>query len=547
MATDKKYVLGIDYGTDSCRALVVDASDGNEAGCGVSRYRRWAKGLYCDPVRNIYRQHPLDYIEALKESVARALAECGPRIAARIAGVCFDTTGSTPALIDRNGTPLALLPGFSEEPDAMFILWKDHSAVREADAINDLAHRWHTDYTACSGGTYSSEWVWSKMLDVCAHNVAVGKAAWSWAEHCDWMAALLTGNTSPEGMVRSRCAAGHKAMWNERWGGLPDREFLSTLHPRLGDMHPRLFTKAHTSGTPVGTISPLWADRLGLPKSTIVATGALDAHMGAVGASVSPGVLVRIIGTSTCDIMVTDGGGNTAGCIEGICGQVDGSVLPGYVGLEAGQSAFGDIYAWFKEMVAWPLRRMVPDAEEGKRAIDGLLDALMADAEKIVPAENLPVALDWMNGRRTPFADQNLRGAIDGLTLSTDAPSILRSLVEATVFGSRRIVEHLREAGVPIASIHAIGGIARKAPFVMQTMADVLQMPIRVIRSEQACALGSAMFASVAAGIHANIEEAQAAMASPVEVEYLPRTLYSDIYNARYQKYLFLGGCAQTI
>ncbi len=543
----KKYVIGIDYGTDSCRALVVDPTDGREVSSSVSCYRRWAEGKYCDPAANRYRQHPQDYVDSLVEAVHGALALAGEDVAGAVAGICFDTTGSTPALVGPDGTPLALTGGFAEDPDAMFILWKDHTAVKEADLINALAHQWRTDYTLYSGGTYSSEWAWAKALHVLRKNPAVRAAAYSWVEHCDWMAGLVTGNTKPETILRSRCAAGHKAMWHASWGGLPDREFLTRLDPALGAMHPHLFSQTHTSDTPAATITPEWAARLGLPTGTVVAVGALDAHMGAVGASVAPGVLVRIIGTSTCDIMVADPAAVGDRCIEGICGQVDGSVLPGSVGLEAGQSAFGDIYAWFKELMAWPLRNLLPESAERERAIDAILPALTSAAEKLPVGAHAPVALDWFNGRRTPNADQNVKGAIGALTLGTSAPAVFRALVEATAFGSRSIVEHLQRNGAKIDSINAIGGISKKSPFVMQTMADVLEMPIRVIASDQACALGSAMFASVAAGIHPTMDAARAAMSSPVEAEYRPRPENAEVYRTLYEKYLLTAGYAKEI
>lgn len=544
MEFKKKYVIGLDFGTDSCRALIVDAFNGHEVAVGVSFYTRWKAGLYCDARDSRYRQHPLDYIESMIEAVHIALSNLDKEEIAAICGLCFDTTGSTPALTDNMGMPLALRPEFEEEPDAMFILWKDHTAVHEAAQINAFIKERNLDYLLYEGGTYSSEWVWAKVLHIINTNSVIKDAAYAWVEHCDWMTGLVTGNTIPEQILRSRCAAGHKAMWHESWG-LPSGEVLENLNPALKKMLPHLFTKTYTSDTKAGTLTLEWADKLGLPEGVSVAVGALDAHMGAVGASIAPGVLVRIMGTSTCDIMV--GGKTEIGdrCIKGICGQVDGSVLPGLIGFEAGQSAFGDIYAWFKNLLSWTLKN-IPDGETKQKALNDMLVELTKEAQSIEPSENSVIALDWMNGRRTPDTNQNVKGTIAGLTLGSTAPEMFRALVEATAFGSRRIVEHMKEQGLHIDSVNAIGGITKKAPFVMQTLADVLNMPIRVLRSEQACALGAAMFAAVAAGVYSDINEAVKCMGSDIEVEYGPNEKYSLVYETLYRKYIELAGFIES-
>ena len=544
MEFKKKYVIGLDFGTDSCRALIVDAFNGHEVAVGVSFYTRWKAGLYCDARDSRYRQHPLDYIESMIEAVHIALSNLNKEEIAAICGLCFDTTGSTPALTDNMGMPLALRPEFEEDPDAMFILWKDHTAVHEAAQINAFIKERNLDYLLYEGGTYSSEWVWAKVLHIINTNSVIKDAAYAWVEHCDWMTGLVTGNTIPEQILRSRCAAGHKAMWHESWG-LPSGEVLENLNPALKKMLPHLFTKTYTSDTKAGTLTLEWADKLGLPEGVSVAVGALDAHMGAVGASRAPGVLVRIMGTSTCDIMV--GGKTEIGdrCIKGICGQVDGSVLPGLIGFEAGQSAFGDIYAWFKNLLSWTLKN-IPDGETKQKALNDMLVELTKEAQSIEPSENSVIALDWMNGRRTPDTNQNVKGTIAGLTLGSTAPEMFRALVEATAFGSRRIVEHMKEQGLHIDSVNAIGGITKKAPFVMQTLADVLNMPIRVLRSEQACALGAAMFAAVAAGVYSDINEAVKCMGSDIEVEYGPNEKYSLVYETLYRKYIELAGFIES-
>ncbi len=542
--SNKKYVIGLDFGTDSCRALIVDVRNGDEVATGISFYPRWKAGLYCDAQSNRYRQHPLDYIESMTEAVHTALSHLTEEEIASICGLCFDTTGSTPALTDCNGMPLALNPEFAEEPDAMFILWKDHTAVREAEQINALMKERNLDYLLYEGGTYSSEWVWSKVLHVINTNSRVKEAVYSWTEHCDWMTGLVTGNTIPEKMLRSRCAAGHKAMWHERWL-LSSSEVLLELNPSLNRILPHLFTQTYTSDTRAGTLTAEWAGKLGLPQGIAVAVGALDAHMGAVGASVAPGVLTRIMGTSTCDIMVAEKHEIGDRCIEGICGQVDGSVLPGFIGLEAGQSAFGDIYAWFGKFMSWPLKD-IPEGEAKQKVMDTMLIELTREAQALKLSENDIVALDWMNGRRTPYADQNVKGMIAGLTLGSTAPEVFKALVEATAFGSRRIVEHMKSQRLQIDSVNAIGGISKKAPFVMQTLADVLGMPIRIVRSQQTCALGAAMFAAVAAGVYSTVGEAMRYMGSDIEIEYRPDTERKKIYEILYRKYLQLAKTSYT-
>lgn len=539
MESNKKYVIGIDFGTDSCRALIVDVCNGHEMAVGISFYTRWKAGLYCDARNSRYRQHPLDYIDSMIESVHIALSNLNEEEIASICGLCFDTTGSTPVLTDNMGVPLALRPEFEEEPDAMFILWKDHTAVHEAEQINTLIKEHKLNYLLYEGGTYSSEWVWAKVLHIINTNATIKGAAYAWVEHCDWMTGLVTGNIIPEQIFRSRCAAGHKAMWHESWG-LPSGEILRKLSPALEEMLPHLFTNTYTSDTLAGTLTTEWARKLGLPKGISVAVGALDAHMGAVGASVVPGVLVRIMGTSTCDIMVAGKTEIGDRCIKGICGQVDGSVLPGFIGFEAGQSAFGDIYAWFKKLLAWTLKN-IPDGETKRKVVDDMLVELTREVQDMEPSEDSVIALDWMNGRRTPDANQNVNGAIAGLTLGSTAPEIFRALVEATAFGSRRIVEHMKEQGLRIDSVNAIGGITKKAPFVMQTLADVLNMPIRVLRSEQSCALGAAMFAAVVAGVYPDVNEAMKCMGSDIEVEYKPNEKHSLVYEVLYRKYIELA------
>lgn len=544
-----KYTIGVDYGTDSCRVLIVDALTGEEIATAVKHYPRWATGKYCDPKINQYRQHPLDYVETLIEAVKEALEQSPRGIAPNIVGISFDTTASTPALTDSEGTPLALLPQFADNPDAMFILWKDHTAVKEAAEINQLAKEWHTDYTAYEGGIYSSEWDWSKVLHVLRKDQTVRASAYSWVEHCDWMTALLSGNTKPETMLRSRCAAGHKAMWHADWGGLPSDEFLTRLDPLLAGYRDRLYTETHTCDTRAGHLTKEWADKLGLSTNVIVGIGAVDCHMGAVGAQIKEGSFVRVMGTSTCDIMVASYKSLENKLIPGICGQVDGSVIPGMIGLEAGQSAFGDLYAWWCKVLEWGVGKVIESstldsdlkAEIMKRATSRLISELTKEAEKIGIKESAIMATDWMNGRRTPDANQLLTGTITGLTLGSTAPLIYRALVEATAYGSKAIMDRFVESGIEIKEVIAIGGISQKSPFVMQILADVLNRPIKVAKVEQACAMGAAMYAAVVADVYPNIEEAQQAMGKGFSNEYIPSRENHNIYMKLYKKYVAIG------
>jgi L-ribulokinase len=477
-------------------------------------------------------------------------------VAAAVVGMAFDTTGSTPVLTDSEGTPLALLAGMEENPNAMFVLWKDHTAIREAAAINRLAKEWPTDYTAYEGGIYSSEWVWAKMLHVLRDDPGLRGKACAWIEHCDWMPALLTGNCRPETVRRSRCAAGHKAMWHASWGGLPPNSFFTALDPLLDGFRDRFSADTFPSHTPAGYLTEEWAQRLGLTTRVAVATGAFDCHMGAVGAEIRPGAFVRVIGTSTCDIMVASREDMEGKLIPGICGQVDGSVIPGMIGLEAGQSGFGDIYAWFRQILEWPLRHIVAAsglADEhtlgrlADHAAEQIIPRLSEEAARIPAGDSLIVATDWMNGRRTPDANQLLKGSITGLTLGSTAPAIFRALVEATAFGSKAIVDRFTGSGLCIQEVIGIGGIPLKSPFVMQTLADVLGMPIKVARTEQACAFGAAMFAAVAAGVYPSVEEAQKAMGQGFAFEYTPDPERHSRYMELYSRYRAIGAFTESL
>ncbi|MEM9259903.1 MAG: ribulokinase [Bacteroidota bacterium] len=550
------YTLGIDYGSDSVRILIVDAANGEEISVGVSYYPRWKRGDYCQPAENQFRQHPLDYTESLVEAVGQALKQAPRGVAKSIVGIAVDTTGSTPVAIDAKGVPLALLPEFTTNPNAMFVLWKDHTAIKEAEEINALCRKWPVDYTKYEGGIYSSEWFWAKLLHVMREDTAVAAAAYSWVEHCDWIPFLLAGGSDLREMKRSRCAAGHKALWHSEWGGLPPEDFLVTLDPLLTGLRDRLFTATYTSDEVAGHLSDEWAGKLGLPVGIPIMVGAFDAHMGAVGGQIEPFYLSKVMGTSTCDMLVVPAEHPAANkLVQGICGQVNGSVIPGMLGLEAGQSAFGDVFAWFARLLSWPLNEILakdanlsPDLRERmiSSVREGIIPELSKAAAALPPAGDI-VAVDWFNGRRTPDADQRLKGAIAGLNLGSDAPRVFRALVESVCFGARRIVERFVEGGIPVEGIIGLGGVAKKSPFVMQTMADVLNRPIRIATSEQTCALGAAMFAAVGAGVHEDIPTAVTAMSGGFDAEYEPDAERTAIYDQRYTRYLQLGEAAERL
>ncbi|HTE32096.1 MAG TPA: ribulokinase, partial [Chryseolinea sp.] len=406
-------VIGVDYGTDSVRSVIVDAHTGGEISSASYSYPRWRDGLYCDVAINQFRQHPQDYIEGLEQTITECLSKVGPSGRAAIRAISIDTTGSTPVAVDNTGTPLALKPQFMRNTNAMFVLWKDHTAVAEAAEINAHGAKFQTNYLQFVGGIYSSEWFWAKLLHVLRADAEVRDACYSWVEHCDWMPFLLTGGRSVADMKRGVCSAGHKALWSETYGGLPTDDFFATLDPLLSGFTKRLFNQTYTADKPAGRLCDEWASRLGLNNNVVVGVGAFDAHMGAVGGQIEPGHLSKVMGTSTCDMMVVareDIGGRL---VKGICGQVDGSVIPGLIGLEAGQSAFGDTYAWFKNMLAWPLRVLregsslvskdVAEKLEAELAA-GIIPQLTRAAAALPMNEDDPLGVDWLNGRRTPDA-----------------------------------------------------------------------------------------------------------------------------------------------
>lgn len=534
------FVIGVDYGSDSVRSVILDAENGAEIAASVFEYPRWKKGLYCNAAINQFRQHPLDYIEGLEHTIKECLSKAGNEIAKNIKGISIDTTGSTPVAVDESGNPLALTHAFAENPNAMFVLWKDHSSIKEADEINHHAKKFDTNYLQYVGGIYSSEWFWAKLLHIFKKDEQVRSATASWVEHCDWIPFLLTGGSEVKAIKRSVCAAGHKGLWATEYGGFPPNEFFASLDPLLDGFTSKLPKQTYAADEAAGTLCKEWAHKLGLSTDVVVGIGAFDAHMGAVGGQIEPYCLSKVMGTSTCDMLVApiDEIGDTL--VHGICGQVPGSVIPGMMGLEAGQSAFGDIYAWFKNLISWPLQFL--DNSDLKKNIESELIKKLSDAASILPlSDDDELAVDWLNGRRTPDANQKLSGAIVGLNLGSDAPAVFKALAEASCFGAKAIVDRFNNEGVKVKGLIGVGGVAKKSPYIMQVMADVMNMPIKIHKSEQTCAAGAAMFAATVAGIYGSVQDAMNAMGQGFDIVYYPIPKHVAYYAERMKKYEALG------
>jgi L-ribulokinase len=545
-----KYVFGVDFGTDSVRSLLVNALNGEEIATSVFYYPRWKNQLFCHPGLNQFRQHPLDYLEGLTHTIKACLQGLSEEIIQNIKGISIDTTGSTPVAVDESGTPLSLLPEFADNPNAMFILWKDHTSIEEAEAINNYNQQSNTDYLQYVGGIYSSEWFWAKLLHILKTDEKIRFNIASFVEHCDWIPFVLTGGKSLKDLKRGICAAGHKALWSESFDGYPPNDYFAAIDPLLDGFTEKLHQNIYSTDSVAGKISPEWSEKLGLPLDVTIGIGAFDAHVGAVGGQIEPFYLSKVMGTSTCDMMVVSAKDLNNKCVKGICGQVKGSILPGLYGLEAGQSAFGDVYAWFKNLILKPTIQIIEESamlsEDQKKELIHSLDSnllykLSQQADELNLEITSTLAVDWLNGRRTPDAEQRLEGAMSHLNLGTEAHHVFRALVEATCFGSKAIVERFIQEGIPVKGIIGLGGVAKKSPFIMQMLSDILNMPVKVHKSEQTCALGAAMFAATAAGIYSQVEQAMQAMGAGFEKTYYPNQEKVDLYQRRYQKYQSLG------
>ncbi len=524
----KRYSLGIDYGTNSCRSLLIDLDNGAEVGSTVFNYPSGEMGILLDEKNpHVARQNPQDYLDGLEAVTRGALKQAQEKVAgfdaAQVVGIGIDTTGSTPIPVNKEGTPLGLLPEFKNNLNAMVWLWKDHTGYAEAAEITKLAHEMRPNIIAKCGGIYSSEWWWSKILRLRRTDPAVFAAAYSFVEHCDWIPAVLTGNTDPLTLKRGVCSAGHKAMYSAEWGGLPDKEFLAKLDPALADLRDRLYEVAHTADVKAGDLCAEWAQRLGLKAGIAVSVGAFDAHMGAVGAGIKEGTLVKILGTSTCDLMIAPTSKPLAD-VPGVCGIVNGSVLPGYYGIEAGQSAVGDIFLWF-------VNHLVPDSY-GATVGEKFVNMEKAMAGKKPGATGL-LALDWNNGNRTILVDVRLTGLLLGQTLHTEAHEIYRAYIEATAFGALTIIKRVEEYGVKVEEVINTGGLSIKNATLMQCYADIIGKPMKVSQSEQTCALGAAIFGAAAAGVD-EVGALQAKVTATREKVYYPipenQAVYAELY-----------------
>jgi L-ribulokinase len=520
-----RYVIGLDYGTNSVRTLLVNVANGREVATAVWGYEHGDAGVILSRDPNLARQHPADYAKGAQATIRRALALASRSIRGfrpeQVVGIGVDSTGSTPLPVDQAGRPLAFQKKFAAHPAAMAWLWKDHTGVAEAAEITELARRIRPHYLAKCGSVYSSEWFFSKILHCLRTSPEVFEAAYSWIECADWVPAMLTGTESLDKLTAGVCAAGHKAMYHRAWGGYPDAEFLSQLDPRLGDLRARLPRQVSAVDRAAGRLTEEWARLTGLPAGTPVAVGAFDAHLGAIGAGIAPGTLVKIIGTSTCDMMVAPMEKELAD-IPGLCGIVEGSVLPGYYGLEAGQSAVGDIFNWF-------VNYLQPG---GRKA--GSHEALSAATRHLAPGESGLLALDWNNGNRTILVDQRLTGLLLGQTLYTAPAEIYRALIEATAFGALTIINRFEEYGVKVEQIVNCGGIAERNPLVMQIYADVTGRPMKISRSAQTCALGAAIAGAIASGAYQDYAAAQKAMTGLKPRVFKPNpkahTTYRELY-----------------
>ncbi len=524
------FTIGVDYGTNSVRAVVVDCADGRALGTAVCDYPSGTEGVLLDPRDpHLARQNPADYLVGLTTSVRGALAQADTETGFsrdRIIGIGVDTTGSTPLPLDGGNRPLALDPRWRDSPAAQAWLWKDHTAAEEAAAITETARRCAPEYLSPIGGTYSSEWFWSKIWHCRKVAPDVFEAAASWVELADFVPSVLAGVTHPGDIVRGVCAAGHKAMYSEGWGGLPSREFLCLLDPALGRLRDRLYTKAYSADRAAGVLAREWAETFGLQTGIPIAMGAFDAHYGAVGAGVRVGTFVKIIGTSTCDIAIADGHQRIPD-IPGICGIVPGSVMPGFYGIEAGQSAVGDLLRWWVELVC-----------QGREALHA---ELSREAARLRAGASGLLALDWNNGNRTILVDPRLTGLIVGQTLHTTRAEIYRALVEATAFGARAIIARMEQYDVPIERVVCCGGIAEKNDLFMQVYADVIGMPMLTAGSPQTPALGAAIAAAVAAGARAGgydrFEAAQQRMTTLGARTFVPDPAAHAVYDELFALY----------
>lgn len=527
------FSIGIDFGTNSVRGIILSLSDGEIISESVVPYPSGIDGVIIDEKDpHLARQNPIDYHicleKLLKDLIKKAKRKKGFKID-KVVGIGIDTTGSTPLPVDKNLIPLSFYDEFKNNPNAMAYLWKDHTSSDEAEEITDLARKIRPQYLSKIGGVYSSEWFFSKLLHLARTDKKVFNAMETFIELCDYIPAILSGIKNPKDVKRSICAAGHKAMYNEEWGGLPDEEFLEKLDVSFKGIRKKLYEKAYPSGEIAGYLCKEWSKKVGLPEGIPISVSEFDAHMGAVGAGIKEGILVKIIGTSSCDMMIYPKEKELKD-IPGVCGIVPDSIVPGFYGIEAGQSAVGDIFYWF-------LKKFIPEFTKDP------YNYFTKRAGKIKPGQSGLLALDWHNGNRTVLVDQKLTGLIVGLTLNTKPEEVFRCLIEGTGFGGKVIIERVEDYGVKINEIIASGGIAEKNPLIMQIYADIMNREIKISALPQTCAVGAGIFGAIAGGYFKSVEEAQKKICRFSKKIYKPvdenvkiyeklYLLYKQLYNA---------------
>ena len=551
----KDFVIGLDYGTDSARAVLVNAHTGEQIAEAVHNYTRWSRGEFCDALESRFRQHPLDYIEALK-SVLHGVLDSNQDIAPYVRAISVDTTASTPCLTDENLQPLSLKEQYKDNPDAMFVLWKDHTGVAEAAAIEQACHNSQTDYTQVSGYHYSAECFWAKVMHLLATNSDMRRDARSVIECSDFICATLTGTTDPKVARMGHCNAAQKMFWSEDWGGFPPESFFEALDPALVPILRTLNANKYTCDKPYGKISSALAAELGLSCDVVIGCGNVDSHQGAIGAGVAYKRAMINLGTSGCCMFVIPSEVLGGRIIDGVFGQAESCIIPGLVGFEVGLSAFGDAYAWLRRTLAYPTVEILAksekiDPETRKTLVDEVLDNILVklgeDAAKITPRLDAPFATDWFNGRRSPEPNQLLWGSLMGLKLSTTAPELYYAIVEATALAMKTIVDHLAERDIVFDSFIGVGGISQKSPFVMQMLADAIGKDIHVSECKQSCALGSAICASVVAGLYPTIEAAQQALCRPIIRTYSPNSERRELLEKRHELYRAAGKFTESL
>ncbi|WP_422351066.1 ribulokinase [Flagellimonas sp.] len=524
-----KFTIGLDFGTGAGRACILNMESGQIVATGACPYKGGEEGTYIDDNNPLMaRQHPMEYLRALEVAVKVAMKVYLSKgyKTEDIKGIGVDATGSTPIPVKNNMVPLAALSQFEDNLNAYAWLWKDHTAVNEALEITEKATMSRPEYLSKCGGTYSSEWFWSKIWHCLKVAPDVFEAADSWVEQSDFIPAVLAGVSDVRDLKRNVCAAGHKAMYSKSWGGLPDKEFLSSLDDQLAELRDRLYDEVYTFEESQGGLSVEWGERLGLPEGIPIAVGALDAHVGAIGAGIGNGKFVKIIGTSTCDIMVFPLE-NHPKDFNGVAGIVEESVLPGNIGIEAGQAAVGDLLNWWVQHLC--------------KEDTSYHTVLTQKATQLRAGESGLIALDWNNGNRNILGDQQLSGLILGQTLATSDHEIYRALIEATAFGALKIIRRVEEEGIVIDEIIVTGGIGHKNEMFMQIYADVIGYPVRLVENPETVAVGAAIMAVASyrknVGEPIPIDEIVAKLSVPSDKVYIPNTSENSIYSRLFKIY----------